>query len=118
MDLLKKYLPYLLFILPGLAFIAAGIGKLMGVQMMHDSFAMMGLPAWFGYFIGTCELAGGLGLFLNSTRKLAAAGLSIIMLGAIYFHVAYAVPSAVPAIVLLLLCLATIGWNWRRESAA
>lgn len=31
------------------AFIAAGSTKLMGVEMMHHSFAIMGLPVWFGY---------------------------------------------------------------------
>lgn len=78
---------------------------------------MMGLPSWFGYFIVLAEAAGAVGLLLPRTRKLAAAGLAIIMVGAVYFHVAYAIPSAVPAAVLLVLCLLTIGWNWNRTAS-
>lgn len=118
MDALKKYLPYLIFVLPALAFAAAGIGKLMGTPMLHESFAAMGLPAWFGYFIGASELAGAVGLLLPMTRKLAAAGLAVIMVGAVYFHVAYAVPSAVPALVLLVLMVLTIWWKWSGKADA
>ena len=114
MEFARKYGPHLFYILPALAFAAAGIGKLMGTPMMHQSFSMMGLPSWFGYFIGASELAGALGLLIIQTRKLAAAGLAIIMVGATYFHLAYGVPSAIPAVVLLVLCLLTIYWNWRR----
>ena len=54
----------------------------------------------------------------KSTRKLAAAGLIIIMIGAIYFHIAYAIPSALPATVLLILCALTIYWKWDRSASA
>lgn len=87
-------------VLASLAFVISGIGKLSGVEMMHDSFAIMGLPVWFGYFIGVAEVAGGVGLFLRKTSAWAAAGLFIIMLGATYFHIAYAEPSAIPAVIL------------------
>lgn len=117
MNALNKYGPFLFFILPALAFAAAGIGKLMSVPMLHQSFSMMGLPGWFGYFIGSCELAGAVGLLLPQTRKLAASGLVIIMLGAVYFHVTYAVPSPVPAMVLLVLLALTIWWKWKPVSA-
>ncbi len=86
------------------AFAAAGLAKLAGVEQLHMSFAAMGLPAWFGYFIGACEVAGAVGLWLRRTSVLASAGLFFIMLGAIYFHVVYdAVANAVPALVLALL---------------
>lgn len=118
MDAIKKYAPYLFFILPALAFAAAGSAKLVGVEALHGSFGMMGLPGWFGYFIGACQLAGAIGLLLPQTRKFAAAGLAIIMLGAIYFHIAYAVPSALPATILLILLLLTMWWTWPRRAAA
>lgn len=103
-----------LIVLGSLAFIAAGIGKLSGVEMLHASFAAMGLPAWFGYFIGAAEVAGGLGLYWRKTSAWAAAGLFIIMLGAIYFHVVYQ-PSAIPAVVLALIT-AVIFYNRRRDA--
>lgn len=87
-------------ILAALAFVSAGVFKLLGTEALHLSFATMGLPVWFGYFIGLAEVLGGLGLLVRRTATWSAAGLFIIMLGAIYFHLAYAVPSAVPAVVL------------------
>ncbi len=102
-------------VLLSLAVIAAGSFKLMGTEEMHASFGMMGLPAWFGYFIGAAEVAGGIGLYIRRTSAWAAAGLLIIFLGAIYFHIAYAVPSAVPAVVLS--GLAVIAIVSRRKDA-
>ena len=107
-----RYAPYLLIILPALAFAAAGAGKLAGVPMLHESFATMGLPNWFGYLIGTAEVVGAIGLLLPQTRKSAASGLAFIMIGAIYYHVVYSVPSAVPAIVLLVLLILVLLRNW------
>ena len=112
MEILKSHLPKLLYGLPAVAFVLAGLGKLSGAEALHQSFAMMGLPAWFGYLIGLAQLAGGIGLLIPRTRRLAALCLVPIMLGAIYFHLAYAVPSAVPASVLLLLLIATV-WTTR-----
>ncbi|MEM8749628.1 MAG: DoxX family protein [Pseudomonadota bacterium] len=119
MDNIKKYAPYLLLILPAIAFVAAGGAKLAGVEEVLASFSLMGMPSWFGTFIGACEVAGGLALvFLPALRKLAAAGLALIMLGAIYFHVAYSVPSPVPAIVLLLFMIVIMARNWNKSAAA
>ncbi len=109
MSKLKMIIMYVCLVLASLAFAAAGIAKLAGVEMVHASFAMMGLPVWFGYFIGTCELAGAIGLWIRRTRALAAAGLFIIMLGATYFHIAYETfDKAIPAIVLAILTIVII----------
>lgn len=95
---------WIVITLLALAFAAAGTGKLMGVEMLHLSFANLGLPSWFGYFIGACEIAGAIALFIRPLSGLAAAGLSAIMLGAIYYHLAFdPISAAVPAIVLALL---------------
>jgi len=83
---------------------AAGIGKLMGVEMLHQSFANMGLPQWFGYFIGACEFLGAIALFVRKLSALAASGLIVIMLGAIGYHIAFdPIAMAVPAVVLAIL---------------
>ncbi len=95
---------WVITILTALAFAAAGTAKLMGVPQLHASFGIMGLPSWFGYFIGFCELSGAIGLLIRPLSALAASGLVAIMLGAIFFHVHYEVVShAVPAIVLTVL---------------
>lgn len=102
-------------VLTSLVYAAAGIGKLMGVPMLHESFAILGLPGWFGYFIGAAELAGAVGLYWRRTATLAGAGLAIIMMGAIYFHLVYTPISAgIPAIVLLILAT-TVAWLRRSE---
>ena len=85
---------------------AAGIAKLMGVPMVHQSFGILGLPSWFGYFIGACEVAGAIGLFIRPLSRLAAAGLAIIGAGAVYFHVTHTpLSQGVPAIIVLVLAL-------------
>ncbi len=85
---------------------AGGIAKLAGVPYVHSSFPKLGLPPWFGYFIGTCEVLGCIALFVRPLRALAAAGIGIIMVGATYYHAVYTpVVQAAPAFVLLLLCV-------------
>ncbi len=106
MDVIKQYAIWAVIALVALAFAAAGAAKLAGVEMMHQSFTTLGLPGWFGYFIGACEVAGAVGLFIRPLSALAAAGHAIIMVGAIYFHVVHTpVAQALPALVLLVLCL-------------
>lgn len=91
------------------AFAAAGSAKLMGVPQLHASFAIMGLPHWFGYLIGASELAGAIGLLWRKLSALAATGLAAIMAGAIYFHLVYdAAAHAIPALVLSALLLVVI----------
>lgn len=85
----KIYGLWAIIALSSLAFIAAGIGKLMGVEMMHHSFAVLGLPAFTGYLIGACEIAGAIGLLVKKLSSLAAAGLGLIMIGAMYYHLQF-----------------------------
>ena len=98
---------YVLLIASGLValvLLAAGGAKLAGVPQVHQSFAILGLPGWFGYFIGTCEIAGAIGIFIRPLGALAAAGIAVIMLGALYFHVSHTpLAQGIPALVVLLL---------------
>ena len=104
MEFVRKNWIWAAIVLVSVGFSAAGIAKLMGVPMAHVSFAKLGLPAWFGYFIGVCEIAGAIGIYLRKLSALAAAGLGIIMIGAVGYHVAFdPLTNAVPALVLLLL---------------
>jgi putative oxidoreductase len=52
---------------------AAGVAKLLGVPYVHSSFPKLGLPVWFGYFIGLCEVLGSIGLLMPPLSALAAA---------------------------------------------
>ncbi len=68
---------------------AGGAAKLASVPYVHSSFPKLGLPAWFGYFIGACEVLGCIALFIRPLRALAALGIGIIMIGATYYHSVY-----------------------------
>ena len=84
---------------------AGGLAKLAGVPYVHSSFPKLGLPAWFGYFIGVCEVLGPIALFIRPLRALAAIGIGVIMIGATYYHAVYTpVVQAAPALVLAILC--------------
>jgi len=114
MSKFKKYLPWAVIVLLALPMMMAGAAKLAGVPEMHQSFVMLGLPDWFGYFIGAAELAGGIALFVSRLSALAATGLIPIMAGAVYFHIAFAIPSAVPAAIFLVLSLVVIALKRRQ----
>ena len=82
------YALWVLQVLLGLLFVFAGGSKLvMPIEEMTKEVAM---PGWFLRGIGVCELLGGLGLILpglfrlrTGLTPLAAAGLVIIMIGAV-----------------------------------
>lgn len=86
--------------------IGAGTAKLLGVPELHESFSILGLPTWFGYFIGACEIAGAIGLFISPLASLSALIISIIMVGAIYFHVQYTpLYEAIMGVFVLISCI-------------
>ncbi|QKG56947.1 DoxX family protein [Hymenobacter sp. BRD128] len=92
--------------LAGLAFIASGVMKFMDLPKTVSGFTGMGFPAWFAYLIATAEVLGGIGLLVPRFTRLAAAGLIIIMLGAIWVHatkVPGGIATGVPAISLLVI---------------
>ena len=107
-----KIVTWVLMALVSMVVIGAGFAKLSGVEMTLVSFATLGLPVWFGKFIGVAEVAGGIGLWHRKTSSLAAAGLSVIMFGAVYYHVVYTpISEAIPALVILLIC----AWILKRK---
>lgn len=81
---------WILQVLLGLFFIFAGVMKFrIPVEEMTKQMHVA-LPGIFLYFIGVCEILGGLGLILPGLFRikpgltsLAAAGLVIIMMGAV-----------------------------------
>lgn len=82
-----------------------GIAKLAGVPYVHSSFPKLGLPPWFGYFIGACEVLGSVALFIRPLSALAALGLFVIMVGATHYHATFTpLVQAAPAFVLACLC--------------
>lgn len=116
MDLKHKHLTWASTVLVAIALLVGGGANLAGVPLMHQSFAELGLPVWFGYLVGALEVAGAIALFFPPLSALAAAGLVLIMVGAIYYHLVARHPAeGLPALVILLLCVYIF---WRRRSSA
>lgn len=96
---------------------AGGVAKLAGVPYVHSSFPKLGLPPWFGYFIGVCEVLGPIALFIRPLSAWAAAGIGIIMIGATYYHATYTpLAQAAPAFVLMLLSFYIVWKRWPRRA--
>jgi putative oxidoreductase len=98
-------------------FFGAGAAKLSEVPEVIKPFAILALPPAFGLFIGICEIAGSIGWLIARTRIPAAIRLSLIMLGAVYYHLVYQIPSVVPAMILLIFLAGNI-WRARKSAAA
>ncbi|HET8934859.1 MAG TPA: DoxX family protein [Polyangiales bacterium] len=106
----------------GLQFLFAGAMKF--VTPMEEMTKTMPLPAAFLYFIGVCEVLGGLGLILPGALKirrgltpLAAIGLSIIMAGAVVICARLDVAMASVPLIVGLLCGFVVWrrWSWLEE---
>lgn len=108
-------------VLLALLFLFAGVSKL--VMSMEQMAGPVAFPEWFLRFIGVAEALGGLGLILPallrirpSLTPLAAAGLVIIMIGAVGTTLMggaeTAKMAAIPAIVGLLCAFVAYG-RWR-----
>lgn len=106
----KKIVLWIVSILVGAMFILAGSAKLFFQPgEVRAMFVHYGYAAWFGTFIGVCELLGGIGLFIPRLATLAAAGLSIIMVGAFFTHVIHHEYShSLGPLILLVLLVLTI----------
>ncbi len=91
-----------------LAFVAAGGAKLIGVDMMVGTFEAIGLGQWFRYLTGIIEVGGAILLWMPNKQVYGAASLGGTMVGAVLAHWIVLGPSAVPAIVLGLMCAAVL----------
>ena len=102
-----KFAVWIAMALVSLVMLMGGYMKLTGNEMALKSFADLGLPPWFGTFIGVCEIAGAIGLWLRRTSMLAAMGIAVIMVGAVYYHISFPpIQAGIPALVVLILS----GW--------
>jgi uncharacterized membrane protein YphA (DoxX/SURF4 family) len=110
----KKYSLLGLKILAALAFLAAGLAKLTGAEMMVATFEAVGVGQWFRYVTGVIEVLGAIALFVPAVRVYCAALLAVTMIGAILAHLLILGPSAVPALVLLIIT-GTIAFAHRDE---
>lgn len=106
MENVKKYGLLVVKILAGAAFLAAGLAKLAGVEMMVATFDAVGVGQWFRYVTGLIEIGGAVLLFVPGKQGIGAALLSATMVGAIIAHILIlGTDTMPPAVVLLILSL-------------
>lgn len=118
MTLIKNKPLLILSVLLAIAYLGAGSAKLAGAQPMQEAFTNFGYPLAFMYFIGLCEVAGAIGLFIKKTSLYAAMGLAIIMAGAVGSHLLHdPLSKSIPAAVLLILCAVAIYLNMRASGS-
>ncbi|CTQ51503.1 hypothetical protein LP7551_00015 [Roseibium album] len=103
-----KYVSLGLRILLSAAFLGAGGAKLAGVDMMVATFDAIGFGQGFRYLTGGIEIVGAALLWFPNRQVVGAAILGGTMVGAVLTHLLILGPSAVPAIVLGLLCSAVL----------
>ena len=100
-----------------LAFVAAGGAKLMGVEMMVQTFDAIGWGQWFRYLTGVIEVGAGVLLWVKGREAIGAFLLTATMAAAVLFHLLVLGPSFVPALVLGILA-AIILWQHRDQLGA
>lgn len=82
----SPYLRKALCLSVALSFVAVEIGKLAHDGDMRQFFLQSGYAVWFLYAVMALELLGAAGLLIPPTTIPAAAGLSLLMIGAIATH--------------------------------
>jgi len=89
-----------------LLLVGAGLMKLAGIPEVHKSFSILGLPAWFGYFLGLIEAVLAFAVFVSPVSRKAILSAFTILLGAICFHLVHTpVSEAGMALFGWLMCL-------------
>ena len=106
---------WVLRVVVGLAFLAAGGSKLAGAPAMVAMFAKIGFGQWFRILTGLMEVAGAIVLFVPRFTVYAASMLAVVMVGAIGFHLTRLGGSPTPPIALLLLAILIV-WLSNRTS--
>jgi putative oxidoreductase len=98
-----------------LVFVNASWAKLMGSPEMLALFSAVGVGQWFRYVTGILELTGAVLIMVPKTRRVGAALLATVMLGALAAHLFILhVPPAAPGV--LFLVSGFVVWGRRRPS--
>ena len=100
----KNKVQTVLTVLLTLAFLLSGIMKLTGAEQIRQGFEGWGYPIIFMYFIGLCEVAGAIGLWLRRFSFAAKVCILLLMAGAVLTHLVFdGVGEAVAPIILIIL---------------
>jgi putative oxidoreductase len=97
-------------ILLALAFGAAGIAKLVGVQQLVELFSAIGFGQWFRYLVGAVEVVGAVLMLIPAAGLFGGLLLTATCVGAVATHLLLIGGNPVPATVLGALS-AFIAWR-------
>jgi len=96
-------------------FLFAGLPKLLTPDKIMSEWVY---ARWFLTFIGVCETLGAIGLLIRRVAALAAAGLSVIMIGAVYTLVTHHLTKQLPVPIVVFLLLMVVIFLRRKEGSA
>ncbi|MCM3173911.1 MULTISPECIES: DoxX family protein [Paenibacillus] len=97
-----RILGYILLVVLAGVFVMTGYNKVVGADMMVQTFDSFSYPKWTMYLIGGVELLSAVGLLIPRTRVLAAGLLTFILIGAVGSHLIYGQYGAIPFPAVLL----------------
>ncbi|MBY0217495.1 DoxX family protein [Paenibacillus illinoisensis] len=98
-----RIIGYIFLVVLAGVFVMTGLNKVMGAEMMVQTFESFSYPKWTMYLLGAVELLSAVGLLIPRTRMVAAGVLTFILIGALGSHLIYGQYGAValPAILLV-----------------
>jgi putative oxidoreductase len=82
----KNIITWILAVILALAFIGAGITKLLGAEMQIKNLESWGYPLWFRFPIGLIEIALAIGLVIPGFRKITVYGIFTWTIVAVITH--------------------------------
>jgi len=96
-------------------FLFAGLPKLLTPAKM---LAQWPYAPWFLTFIGVCETLGAIGLLIPRLAALAAAGLSVIMIGAVYTLITHNQMKELPVPIVVFILLMLVIFLRRKQGGS
>ncbi|MGZ4890392.1 MAG: DoxX family protein, partial [Candidatus Angelobacter sp.] len=111
----QKIAMWVVSILLAALFLFAGLPKLLTPAKILSQWVY---APWFLTFIGVCETLGAIGLLIPRLAALAAAGLSIIMVGAVYTLVSHHLMKELPVPIVVFILLLGVAYMRRKEATA
>ena len=113
---IKSVFAWILSILLALAFLSAGLPKLLAVTAWIEKFTHWGYPRWSLPLIGLLEVSGAILLLIPRFAIYGVGILIAVMLGAAYTHVANGEGLAVLRPLIFLCFLVAVGWLRRSRA--
>jgi putative oxidoreductase len=96
-------------------FFLSGAAKLVGLDFEIQAFERWGYPLWFMYLVGVIEVSGAVVLMIKPLRALAAAGLSLFMIGPVVTHVLHAEWAMMVVALTIMLFAGWVAWQGRQS---